>query len=68
MKPYVYIYISSGSACNSGSLNPSETLIFLKVPNEYIKGTIRISFDLENTTEEIDIFCNELVRILERIR
>lgn len=61
------IYVSSGSACNSGSLNPSETLKFLNVPSEYINGTIRISFDLENTVEEVDIFCNELIKIIERI-
>ena len=61
------IYISSGSACNSGSLEPSETLRWLNIPKEYINGTLRISFDLDNTVEEIDVFSNELIKIVNRM-
>ena len=62
------IYISSGSACNSGSLEPSETLKWLNIPKEYINGTLRVSFDLDNTIDEIDIFCSELNKIVKRMR
>ena len=61
------IYISSGSACNSGSLEPSETLKWLNIPKEYINGTLRVSFDLDNTVEEIDMFSNELIKIVNRM-
>lgn len=61
------IYISSGSACNSGSLEPSETLKWLNIPKEYINGTLRVSFDLDNTVEEIDVFSNELIKIVNRM-
>lgn len=61
------IYISSGSACNSGSLEPSETLKWLNIPSDYINGTLRISFDLDNTIDEIDRFSNELIKIVNRM-
>ena len=61
------IYISSGSACNSGSLEPSETLRWLNIPKEYINGTLRVSFDLDNTIDEIDVFSKELSKIINRI-
>lgn len=59
------IYCSSGSACSSGELEPSETLKWLKIPKEYINGTLRFSFDLCNTIDEIDIVCNEIERIIK---
>lgn len=58
------IYCSSGSACASGELEPSETLKWLNIPKEYIDGTLRFSFDLYNTIKEIDIVCNEIERII----
>lgn len=61
------IYISSGSACNSGSLEPSEALKWFGVPKEYINGTLRISFDLSNTIKEIDVLCNEIINITQKI-
>ena len=59
-----YVYFTSGSACASGELEPSETLKWLNIPKEYIDGTLRFSFDLCNTTKEIDIVCNEIERII----
>ena len=61
------IYCSSGSACSSGQLEPSETLKWLNIPKKYINGTLRFSFDLSNTIEEIDIVCNEIKKIIDRI-
>lgn len=55
------ICISNGSACNSGTTEISETLQWLKVPQEYVYGTLRVSFDLENTIEEIDVFSDKLI-------
>lgn len=47
------ICVSSGSACNSGSLEPSHVLKEFGVPDDYIYGTIRFSFSELNTMEEI---------------
>lgn len=41
--------VSTGSACNSGDLKPSEVLTAMNVPSDYIQGAIRISMSLENT-------------------
>lgn len=46
------ICVSSGSACNSGSLEPSHVLSSIGVPGDYINGTIRISLSEQNTMEE----------------
>lgn len=62
------IYCSSGSACNSGSLEPSETLKWLNIPKDYINGTLRFSFDLDNTIEEIDFVCDEINKIVNRMK
>ncbi len=47
------ICVSSGSACNSGSLEPSHVLKEFGVPDDYIYGTIRFSFNELNTIDEI---------------
>ena len=47
------ICVSSGSACNSGSLEPSHVLKDMGVPDDYIYGTVRFSFSRYNTLEEI---------------
>lgn len=47
------ICISTGSACNSGNIEPSKVLKALGVPIDYINGTIRISTSLNNTIDEI---------------
>lgn len=62
------IYVSSGSACNTGTLEPSKTLKWYGIPEDYINGTIRVSFDLENTEEEIDIFLHKLAEIVKRVK
>ena len=47
------IYCSSGSACNTGDLEPSSVLAGMKIPDEYLRGEVRISMDLSNTEEEV---------------
>ena len=56
--------ISQGSACHSGSLEPSKVLKEIGVPDDYIYGTIRISFGLGNTYTEIYQFVECLVKHL----
>ena len=62
------ICVSSGSACNSGSLEPSHVLKDLKVPDEYIYGTVRFSFSKFNTIEEIITTENILKETVEKLR
>lgn len=60
------IYVSAGSACTAGDLEPSATLKYFNVPDDYIGGTIRLSFDISNTCDEIDIFCEKLAKIVKK--
>ena len=62
------ICVSSGSACNSGSLEPSHVLKDLKVPDEYIYGTIRFSFSKYNTLDEIIETEKVLKETVEKLR
>lgn len=56
--------VSQGSACHSGSLEPSKVLKEIGVPDDYIHGTIRISFGLGNTYTEVYQFVECLVKHL----
>ncbi len=62
------ICASSGSACTSGSLDPSHVLLSLGLPHEIAHGSLRISFSDENTEEEVDYILNELPPIIKRLR
>lgn len=62
------IYVSSGSACNSGSLEPSHVLKSMKVPDNYIYGTIRFSFGEFNTIDEIIGTEQVLKETVEKLR
>ena len=62
------ICVSSGSACNSGSLEPSHVLKNMGVPDDYIYGTIRFSFSKFNTLEEIVETEKVLKEIIEKLR
>ena len=62
------ICVSSGSACNSGSLEPSHVLKNLGVPDDYIYGTIRFSFSKFNTLDEIIKTEKTLKEIVEKLR
>lgn len=59
---------SSGSACTSGSLDPSHVLLAIGLPHEKAHGSLRLTLSEENTKEEMDIVADELVRIVERLR
>jgi len=59
---------SSGSACTSGSLDPSHVLLAIGLPHEIAHGSLRLSLSGDSTLEEIDFTVDELIRIVERIR
>ena len=62
------ICVSSGSACNSGSLEPSHVLKDMGVPDDYIYGTVRFSFSKFNTLDEIITTEKVLKEIIEKLR
>ena len=59
---------SSGSACTSGSLEPSHVLRAMGVPFTSAHGSIRFSLSIYNTEEEIDLIVEKLPPIIERLR
>jgi cysteine desulfurase len=62
------ICASSGSACTSGSLEPSHVLRAMGVPFTYAHGSIRFSLSRFNTAEEMDYVVAEVPKIIERLR
>lgn len=62
------ICASSGSACTSGSLDPSHVLLAIGQSVELARGSLRMTLSEENTKEEMDIVVEELVRIVGKIR
>lgn len=59
---------SSGSACTSGSLDPSHVLLAIGLPHEIAHGSLRLTLSDETTKEEIDYTVDNLKRIVERLR
>ncbi|VAX18448.1 Cysteine desulfurase [hydrothermal vent metagenome] len=64
----VGIAISTGSACSSGSLDPSHVLMAMGIPHEIIHGSLRFSFGSGNTKEDVDYVMSHLPRIINTIR
>ena len=62
------ICASSGSACTSGSLDPSHVLLAIGLPHEIAHGSLRLTLSEKNTVEEIDFVVDELKKIIERLR
>ena len=62
------IAASSGSACTSGSLDPSHVLLGIGLPHETAHGSMRVSLSEFNTEEEVDSFIKELAPIVQRLR
>ncbi|MDP4119664.1 MAG: cysteine desulfurase NifS [Bacillota bacterium] len=62
------ICASSGSACTSGSLDPSHVLLAIGLPHEIAHGSLRLSFSDENTEEDIDYILKTVPPIIERLR
>lgn len=59
---------SSGSACTSGSLDPSHVLLAIGLPHEIAHGSLRLTLSEETTKEDIDFVVDELKKIIERLR
>lgn len=62
------ICASSGSACTSGSLDPSHVLLAIGLDHATAHGSVRISISKYNTLEEIDYVINALIEIVARLR
>lgn len=59
---------SSGSACTSGTLDPSHVLLSIGLPHEIAHGSLRLSLGTFNTVEEVDYVVEKLVEIVDRLR
>lgn len=62
------ICASSGSACTSGSLDPSHVLLAIGLPHEIAHGSLRTTFGDDNSKEDVDYLVDSLVEIIERLR
>lgn len=62
------IAASSGSACTSGSLDPSHVLLAMGLSHEVAHGSLRLTLGDETTQEEVDYVLDTLPRIVERLR
>lgn len=62
------ICASSGSACTSGSLDPSHVLLAIGLPHEIAHGSLRLTLSQQTTREEIDFVVEKLKTIVERLR
>ena len=62
------IAASSGSACTSGSLDPSHVLLALGIPHEKAHGSIRFTLGVQTTEEEIDVVLEKMPAIVQRMR
>lgn len=62
------ICASSGSACTSGSLDPSHVLLAIGLPHEIAHGSLRLTLSEETTMEEIDTVVEAVKKIVERLR
>jgi cysteine desulfurase len=62
------IAVSTGSACASGSLDPSHVLMATGVPQEQAHGSIRMSMGRDTTAEDIDYTIETLTRVIKRVR
>ena len=62
------ICASSGSACTSGSLDPSHVLLAIGLPHEIAHGSLRLTLSEKTTKEEIDFTVEQLKEIVDRLR
>ncbi|EPR13193.1 cysteine desulfurase NifS [Ruminiclostridium papyrosolvens] len=62
------IYGSSGSACSSGSLDPSHVLLAIGLPHEIAHGSLRLTFGDENTQEDVDYILEVIPQTVSKLR
>jgi cysteine desulfurase len=59
--------VSLGSACNSKSIEPSHVLTAMRLPQDRIESTLRVSLGLPTTEEELDLFLKAVARVMPRV-
>ncbi len=62
------ICASSGSACTSGSLDPSHVLLAIGLPHEKAHGSLRLTLSEEITKEDVDFVVEQIKAIVDRLR
>lgn len=62
------ICASTGSACSSGSSNPSHVLLSIGLPKDIARGSLRVTFGKENTKEDVDYLVESLIKIVDELR
>ena len=62
------ICASSGSACSTGSLEPSHVLTAIGLPQNLLDGTLRVTFGEDNTKEDVDYLVENLEQIIKKLR
>ena len=62
------ICASAGSACSTGTSEPSHVLTAIGLPSKFLNGTIRFTFGIDNTKDDIDYLVNELQNIVANLR
>ena len=62
------ICASSGSACTSGSLDPSHVLLAIGLPHEIAHGSLRLTFSIENSKKDVEYLLETIPPIIERLR
>jgi cysteine desulfurase len=62
------IYVSTGSACDSQSLEPSHVILALGKPYEYANGNLRFTFGRQTTKKDLDYVLKVLPGIVEELR
>jgi len=62
------VAVSSGSACNSGSLEPSHVLRAMGLAEETVRGGVRFGLGRFNTAEEVDFVVARTVEAVQRLR
>lgn len=68
MLDQVGICASSGSACSSGSLDPSHVLLAIGLPHEVAHGSLRLTLNEDNTQQDVDYILKKLPPIVEHLR
>lgn len=61
------IFLSMGAACNTRSIEPSHVLRAMQVPEEYVRGCVRISLSGEMKRQEVEILANQLEWVVQRL-
>ena len=59
---------STGSACSTGSLDPSHVLMSIGLPHEIAHGSLRITLGEQNTIEDVDYIIEKVTQVVERLR